>query len=155
MYPRRRLVHGAVVLAIGLGMFGALVRCADVNRGLGEACIRNGDCLSSLCAGSVCVADPTLMEASTAVDTGVDAGIDASDAASMDVVAPPPKDTGAPTDSGKRPTDAAPDTQREASSARDGSHRVDARSTDASGRDATSSSKDGTVDSSKDAHPAG
>jgi hypothetical protein len=107
---RHAFRRGAVLVGLGLLAAIASVRCADVNRGLGDACIRNSDCLSGVCAGQQCVAAPTLFDASTATDAGVDAS--PADGAAEGSKG---SDTGIPMkDAGH---DAAADTGREAGDA--------------------------------------
>lgn len=86
---KRTLAHGSALASLGALLAVSALRCADVNRGLGEACIRNEDCLSGLCAGQTCVAQPTLFDASTTIDSGTDASTDAPpDTRVADAIAP-------------------------------------------------------------------
>ena len=65
---KRGAIVGVGALLIAL----AAVRCADVNRGLGEACIRDEDCLSGVCAGQECVAQPPTFDAAPSSDASTD-----------------------------------------------------------------------------------
>jgi hypothetical protein len=146
------LAEGALVLAAG---------CANVDRGLGDPCIRNEDCLSGVCAGQQCVASPALFDA-TPVDTGVDSTTDAPPADAAPDVAPPPADTGQPphdsgqpVDSGK-PHDAGDASHPHDGSAHDGSAR-DGSARDGSARDGSAhdgSARDGATHDST-THDAG
>ena len=86
--PRSLLVSSvtSVALLVGVYAFVALSpACANVDRGLGEACIRDSDCLSDVCAGQVCVAQPAFFDATPPPVSSADAGADvasASDAVS-------------------------------------------------------------------------
>jgi len=94
---QRTIVRGGVLLGLGFAVALATVRCADVNRGLGAACIRDSDCLSGLCEGQQCVALQTVFDGGNAVDAGFDAGSPGTDAATKkDTGAPPKPDAGKP-----------------------------------------------------------
>jgi len=140
----RLLRHRVGGLAIALGAVSVLasVRCADVNRGLGEACIRDQDCLSGACAGQQCVASPPLFDASAAFDAGSgavgeagggDAALDAGSAA----------EASAPADAGHAATDAGDAAHAQADAAPPDSSPPDSAHGDAA--------RDGGV---SDAHPA-
>lgn len=90
--------NGAVLAGLGVLVAIVSVRCANVDRGLGQACIRNSDCLSGICAGQECVASPTLFDASTAFDAGVDSGASdsAKESSSGSDTGTPMKDAGHP-----------------------------------------------------------
>ncbi len=50
---------GALAVACALATL-ASAACGETRRPLGEECLRDDDCLSSVCAGRVCVATPPL-----------------------------------------------------------------------------------------------
>ncbi len=107
----------------GFGLFGlvASIRCANVDRGLGQPCERNEDCLSGFCAGEVCIAQPPVLTSEPDATVGVDAGQDAATDAPNPVVdagvdAPPDASPDAPSDA---PHDAAD------AGAHDGGHAHD------------------------------
>jgi hypothetical protein len=104
MRSARGLSAGAVFAGVAFAALFASVRCADVNRGLGAACIRNADCLSGLCSGQECIAQPTLIDGAIESDSGdngaSEAGTDAEADARVgppDAGMPPKKDSGHPT----------------------------------------------------------
>jgi hypothetical protein len=97
----------ARALFAGIGTLALLlvVRCTDVSRGLGEACIRDEDCLSGACASQICVAQPPTFDSGSTprtTDADTDATDDASDAMSVDA-------TMVTHDSGMPPHDAGVD----------------------------------------------
>lgn len=81
---RHRVVHRAGVFLAGLGLvaLAASLRCANVDRGLGDACERNEDCLSGVCAGQMCVPQPPVRTSFPSTDAAlpVDASADGGDA---------------------------------------------------------------------------
>jgi hypothetical protein len=89
-----RAAAGAALLVAG---FATLLWCGNVDAGLGSPCIRNEDCLSGICAGQICVAQPTLLTSIPSSDAGdaasdapVDgAAADAADAATSTSTPPP------------------------------------------------------------------
>jgi hypothetical protein len=108
---QRTIVRGGVLLGVGVLFAVASVRCADVNRGLGSACIRDTDCLSGLCEGQQCVAPPTLFDGGNASDAAPDVsssdGAPADGSKKLETGPPPKKDAGQPkpdaaTDSGTK-----------------------------------------------------
>lgn len=147
----------ALVASLGLIALVASVRCADVTRGLGEPCIRNEDCLSGVCAGQQCVAQPTVFDASRppTADAGADAQTDgaATDGAPGDVVTPmdtstPPADSGH--DAGGGHDASMPDaTQHHDGSTHDGTASDAARDVELK-----DSAHDAPHDASSDVHPA-
>jgi hypothetical protein len=46
-----------------LAFAGSLAGCADTRRALGEACLKNGDCLSGVCSEQRCAAEPPVLDA--------------------------------------------------------------------------------------------
>ena len=132
----------------------ASVRCADVDRGLGGACIRNEDCLSGVCAGQTCVAAPVVFDA-TDTTSAPDAAADGApngdatpDAAAtgMDSGPPPPHDSGS----------VAPDASTDAHSTQDAMVALDASHlADASGTHDASSAHDAAHDTGTTPHDSG
>jgi hypothetical protein len=77
----------------------ATMRCANVDRVIGQACLRDEDCLSGLCSGQVCIAEPMLLSVlpTTDAQAGFDAGHDAAPVdAPPDVMMMATPDTGTP-----------------------------------------------------------
>ena len=92
---RARAIAILLPLLCVLGVGGA---CTEQLRSKGEECLKDGDCLSGVCANFTCVAAPPLLDAEVSGDGSLDAtsndgGGDApSEAASMDTgkeTAPP------------------------------------------------------------------
>jgi hypothetical protein len=77
--------RGAVGAAVVLAVL-ALLACAETRRPLGEDCLKNGDCLSGVCAGLRCASAPPLLDgAGPDFEGGTDAAVaDAADAATVD-----------------------------------------------------------------------
>ncbi len=99
---RRTLVgSGGVLAGLGLVAMLASVRCADVDRGLGQACIRNEDCQSGVCAGQVCIAEPPVFDAAPQADAAGD-GSATPDGGALDAA----RDAAKPVDAGAKPHDA-------------------------------------------------
>jgi hypothetical protein len=116
---------GAGVVALLL-----LLRCANVDRGLGEACERNEDCLSGVCAGQVCIAQPPLLTSLPTTDAASsDAGHDGP-AADAPVDAPT-----SGTDTSPPPVDAGMDAPPDTGAAQDGGAKDGTTGTDAAGSD--------------------
>jgi len=160
-----RPVRGRTAASRALGLLAlvaslaslASVRCADVDRGLGGACIRNEDCLSGVCAGQTCVAAPVVFDA-TDTTSAPDAAADGApngdatpDAAAtgMDSGPPPPHDSGS----------VAPDASTDAHSTQDASVASDASDAshlaDASGTHDASSAHDAAHDTGSTPHDSG
>jgi hypothetical protein len=57
---------GAVVAVVGIA--GA---CSQARRSNGDSCIKDEDCLSSICAGGTCIASGPMLDAAYDADTGV------------------------------------------------------------------------------------
>jgi hypothetical protein len=90
---RARAIAILVPLLCVLGVGGA---CTQELRPNGQECLKDGDCLSGVCANFVCVAAPPLLDAEVNGDGSLDAtGGDGSQTseAGPDVVTPP-KDSG-------------------------------------------------------------
>ncbi len=65
---------GAFVLAIG--------GCSETRKGLGETCLKDGDCVSNFCSATVCIAEPPVLTDANATDTStavIDTGTDGAD----------------------------------------------------------------------------
>jgi hypothetical protein len=76
-------------------LFGAavgIVACAETRRSLGEACLKNEDCLSGICSDQQCASAPPLLDAEA---PAIDA---APEAAAVDAAAPP--EAGEPPEAG-------------------------------------------------------
>jgi len=56
---------GAVVAVVGVA--GA---CSQARRANGDSCLKDEDCLSSICAGGVCIASGPMLDAAYDADTG-------------------------------------------------------------------------------------
>jgi hypothetical protein len=80
----------------------ALAHCTETQRGLGDQCLRNADCLSGYCAGQTCVASPAVFEGAAPFDASPDAA--AEGAVSSD--GPSPSDAAMSKDTGVHPHDA-------------------------------------------------
>ena len=72
----------ACAAALGLVASTAPVGCAQVGRGLGQACLQDQDCASGLCSVQQCAAP----ESPDAAPSSTDAGIDAADAGGSDAI---------------------------------------------------------------------
>lgn len=65
---------GSGVLAIG--------GCSETRKGLGETCLKDGDCVSNFCSATVCIAEPPVLTDANATDTStvvIDAGFDGTE----------------------------------------------------------------------------
>jgi hypothetical protein len=84
-------------------LFGAavgIVACAETRRSLGEACLKNEDCLSGICSDQQCASAPPLLDAEApAIDAAPEAAaVDAAPEAAVDAAAPP--EAGEPPEAG-------------------------------------------------------
>jgi hypothetical protein len=85
--PLRSFVLGVISVAAGAA-------CAETRRPLGEACIKDDDCLSGVCAAQQCAARPPLLDAQSpatadagpAGDALVDSASLVPDAEAADVI---------------------------------------------------------------------
>ncbi len=55
-----------------------LCACMETRRAIGEACLKNDDCLSGICSQLVCVAPPPLLDAQIVADAGPTGAEDAT-----------------------------------------------------------------------------
>lgn len=109
---KRRRAVVMVFPVVGVLVLVGLTQCSETQRGLGDQCLRNADCVSGYCAGQQCVAAgnvydgaaPFEASAVDASDTGTDAVTPAKDAGHE--AAPPPKDAGHEASSGGDASDA-------------------------------------------------
>jgi len=96
-------VVGPVVVAAALGG-----GCTQIQRGLGESCLKDQDCLSGVCSQLACVAAPPLLDGAVTVPTasaeagGRDATVDAA-------VAEASLESSSPGDAAPAPSDALAD----------------------------------------------
>jgi hypothetical protein len=67
-----------------LAVVGVAAACSLSPRANGESCIKDGDCLSSLCIQTVCVAQPNLLDAEVNGDGGTPDGSTTGDGATPD-----------------------------------------------------------------------
>jgi hypothetical protein len=161
---RRAFTVTRALVAIAIAGSGALaMRCADVARGLGQACIRDEDCMSGVCAGSICVPAPTTFDSgppdASSVDAApeaapVDAAVDAHHAMEATVVH---RDAGHPHDAHVEAADMGEGGHDEASDAASPPDaHPDQHATDAGvPHDSGGMAKDGKADGSDDAHHVG
>lgn len=105
---RARAIAILVPLLVVLGVAGA---CTEQLRTNGQACLKNGDCYSGVCASSVCVAAPPFLDAEVNGDGSLEAG--AGEAASDGAM-----DGTTPMDAGK---ESAPPMEAATDAATDGS----------------------------------
>jgi hypothetical protein len=82
---RRRGAAAALVARVAFVACACVcvLACTETRRPLGEACLKNGDCLSGVCSGLTCAATPPLLDGApdNAPDAaGVDAEAGAGDA---------------------------------------------------------------------------
>jgi hypothetical protein len=75
-----------VLVLVGVAGIAAIVACAETRRGIGDACLKNDDCLSGVCSGLTCASQPPLLDGSpenvrdAATEAApIDGGADASD----------------------------------------------------------------------------
>jgi hypothetical protein len=88
---------GLLLAALGFIAVVSSARCANVDRGLGEACLRDEDCLSGVCAGQVCVSAPPVLSTLPTTDAAamVDGAAHDSQAPDSGTDAPSAMDAGA------------------------------------------------------------
>ena len=53
-----------LLVLVGVVGTAAILACAETRRGLGDACLKNDDCLSGVCSGLTCASQPPLLDGS-------------------------------------------------------------------------------------------
>ncbi|HEX8792473.1 MAG TPA: hypothetical protein VF765_16100 [Polyangiaceae bacterium] len=87
--PVRARARAIAILVPFLCVLGVGGACTEQLRTNGQACLKDGDCLSGVCTNSVCVAAAPLLDAEVNGDGSLDAGGEAASDAPPDGITPP------------------------------------------------------------------